>query len=117
NRPGFVLTVLCPIEKSFELSRILLTETTSFGVRMHRVQRLKLKREFQLRETPYGTVSIKLGFLGDELVQAVPEYESCRETAEKAGVSVKDVYIAAWLGVPPKPEGSDSNVDRGTKLS
>ena len=84
NRPGFVLTVLCTDEKSSELARILLTETTAFGVRMHRAQRLKLRREFQVRETPYGQVRIKLGFFGDELVQAVPEYESCREVAQRA---------------------------------
>ncbi len=106
NRPGFVLTVLCTAEKSSELARILLTETTTFGVRMHRVQRLKLRREFRVRETPYGPVRLKLGLLGDELVQAVPEYESCREAAKRAGVSVKDVHIAAWISTPPNPEGS-----------
>jgi pyridinium-3,5-bisthiocarboxylic acid mononucleotide nickel chelatase len=104
NRPGFVLSVLCPNEKSSEMARILLTETTSFGVRMHRAQRLKLRREFHQRETPYGMVRVKLGFLGDELVQAVPEYASCHEVAQSAGVSVKDVYVAAWLGTPPKPD-------------
>jgi uncharacterized protein (DUF111 family) len=103
NRPGFVLTVLSPMDKSSELARILLTETTAFGVRMHRSHRLKLRREFQERETPYGTVRIKLGFLGDELVQSVPEYSSCFEVAKSAGVSVKDVYVAAWIGTPPKP--------------
>jgi uncharacterized protein (TIGR00299 family) protein len=106
NRPGFVLTVLCTEEKSSQLAQVLLTETTAFGVRMHRAQRLKLRREFQVRETPYGPVRIKLGLLGDELVQAVPEYESCREVAQRAGVSVRDVHIAAWIGTPPKPEGS-----------
>lgn len=108
NRPGFVLTVLCTEEKSCELARILLTETTAFGVRMHRAQRLKLRREFHVRETPYGPVRVKLGLLGDELVQAVPEYESCREVAQRAGVSIRDVHIAAWLGAPPKPDGPKS---------
>ena len=67
---------------------------------------MKLRREFRDVETSYGPVRIKLGFLGDELVQAAPEYESCRETAKKAGVSVRDVHLAAWIGTPPKPEGS-----------
>jgi pyridinium-3,5-bisthiocarboxylic acid mononucleotide nickel chelatase len=102
NRPGFVITVLCSNEKASEMARILLTETTAFGLRMHRVQRLKLRRAFHERETPYGMVRVKLGFLGDELVQAMPEYASCQEVAERAGVSVKDVYVAAWLGTPPK---------------
>ena len=95
NRPGFVLTVLCTEEKSSELARILLTETTAFGVRMHHSRRLKLRREFDMRETPYGPVRIKFGLLGDQLVQIVPEYESCREVAKRAGVSVRDVQIAA----------------------
>jgi len=106
NRPGFLLTVLCMEEKVPALARIILTETSAFGVRMHRARRLKLRREFRDAETPYGAVRVKLGFLGDELVQAAPEYESCREVAKRAGVSVKDVHLAAWIGAPPKPEGS-----------
>ncbi len=106
NRPGFVLTVLASEEKAAELGRIVLTETSAFGVRMHRSRRMRLRREFRDVETPYGPVRIKLGFLGDELVQAAPEYESCREAAAKAGVSVRDVHLAAWIGTPPKPEAS-----------
>jgi len=104
NRPGFVLTVLATEEKASELARIVLTETSAFGLRMHRTRRMKLRREFRDVETPYGPVRIKVGFLGDELVQAAPEYESCRETAKKAGVSVRDVHLAAWIGTTPKPE-------------
>ncbi len=103
NRPGFMLTVLATEETASELARVILTETSAFGVRMDRKRRMKLRREFREVETPYGPVRIKLGFLGDELVQAAPEYESCRETAKRAGVSVKDVHIAAWIGAPPKP--------------
>lgn len=106
NRPGFVLTVLASEEKASELARIVLSETSAFGVRMHRARRMKLRREFREVETPYGPVRIKLGFLGDELVQAAPEYESCREAAGKAGVSVRDVHLAAWIGTTPKPEAT-----------
>ena len=104
NRPGFVLTVLASEEKASELGRIILSETSAFGVRIHRARRMKLRREFREVETPYGPVRIKLGFLGDELVQAAPEFESCREAAAKAGVSVRDVHLAAWIGTTPKPE-------------
>ena len=104
NRPGFLLTVLATEETASELARIILTETSAFGVRMHRARRMKLRREFREVETPYGPVRIKLGFLGDELVQAAPEYESCREIAKRAGVSVKDVHLAAWIGTTPMPE-------------
>ena len=104
NRPGFVLTALCDLDKTDDISRILLTETSAFGVRIHTAKRYKLRREFREVETPYGTVTIKLGFLGEDLVQAAPEFESCRAVAELAGVSVRDVHLAAWIGTTPKPE-------------
>ena len=104
NRPGFVLTALCHLDMTDDLARILLTETSAFGVRIHTAKRYKLRREFREVETPYGTVTIKLGFLGEDLVQAAPEFESCRAVAELAGVSVRDVHLAAWIGTTPKPE-------------
>ena len=36
-------------------------------------------------------VAVEVRLLGDELVQAVPEYESCREVAQRAGVSYQTV--------------------------
>jgi pyridinium-3,5-bisthiocarboxylic acid mononucleotide nickel chelatase len=108
QRPGFIITVLCTEAKSSELARILLTETTAFGVRMHRSKRLKLRREFRLSETPFGSVRIKLGLLGDEVVQVAPEYESCRDLARTTGVSLRDIYLAASIAARPKAEGSRS---------
>jgi pyridinium-3,5-bisthiocarboxylic acid mononucleotide nickel chelatase len=104
NRPGFLLTVLADQERVNELIRIILTETSAFGVRVATKRRFKLRREFRDVETPYGTVRIKIGLLGDEIVQAAPEYESCREVARRAGVSVKDVHLAAWITSTPQPE-------------
>lgn len=103
NRPGYLLTVLATEETAAGLARILLTETSAFGVRMHRTRRMKLRREFRTVETPYGPVRIKLGFLGDEMAQAAPEYESCRVIAENTGVPIRDVYRAAWISAPPGP--------------
>ena len=37
-------------------------------------------------------------------MQVVPEYESCHEAAERAGVSVREVHIAGWVGASPKLE-------------
>lgn len=103
NRPGFVMTTLCHPDKAEEIAGILLRETSAFGVRIHHARRIKLRREFRDVETAYGKVRIKLGFLGDDLVQAAPEFESCRVLAETAGVSVRDVHLAAWISTIPKP--------------
>jgi uncharacterized protein (TIGR00299 family) protein len=97
SRPGFRLTVLAEPARADEFARMILRETSAFGVRMHDCRRLKLRREMTTVNTPFGTVAIKRGWLGEDLVQAAPEFESCRETAEKAGVPVRQVFLAAMI--------------------
>jgi len=95
NRPGFVLTVLCHEDKREELTKILLTETTAFGVRSHRTERITLRREFQNVTTAFGQVQVKLGFLGSQLVQISPEFDSCAQAASNSGATVREVFHAA----------------------
>jgi uncharacterized protein (TIGR00299 family) protein len=95
NRPGVMLTVLCAEADADRFSEMILRETTALGVRRHAAERRKLRREVVTVETPLGQVRVKLGRLNGELVQAAPEYESCRDVAAKAGVPLKAVYAAA----------------------
>jgi len=44
-------------------------------------------------------VAVKLGRLNGVVVQAAPEYESCRKVAAAAEVPLKDVYAAALKAV------------------
>lgn len=95
GRPGFLMSALCAEDRLQSVSAAILRHTTSLGVRYHRVDRLKLRREVQAVETPWGTVRVKLGYLGDERVNAAPEYEDCRRLSESSGRPLKDVYAAA----------------------
>jgi uncharacterized protein (TIGR00299 family) protein len=95
GRPGFRLTALVDPPRADEFARLILRETSAFGVRMHECRRIKLRREMTSVETPFGPIAVKLGWLGDERVQAAPEFESCRAAAEAAGATVREVYLAA----------------------
>jgi len=95
NRPGVLLTVLCADADADRFSEMILRETTALGVRRHIADRRKLHREVATVETPLGQVRVKLGRLNGEVVQAAPEYESCRKVADQAGVPLKAVYAAA----------------------
>ena len=95
SRPGVLLTVLCSEDKMEMFAELILRETSAFGVRFHVTERRKLKREFTQVATPYGPVTIKQGKLNGRLVQSAPEFESCREIAQQAGVPVKSVFEAA----------------------
>ena len=95
NRPGVLLTVLCAESEADRFSEMILRETSAFGVRRRLSERRKLRREFRTVKTPYGAVTLKLGTLGGQVVQAAPEFESCRKVAARSKVPLKAVYEAA----------------------
>ena len=101
NRPGVLVTVLCAEADADRFSEMLLRETSSFGIRRYAAERRKLRREFISVQTAYGPASVKLGRLDGKVVQAAPEFESCRKLAEQSKVALKEVYEAALRALPP----------------
>jgi hypothetical protein len=101
NRPGVLLTVLCAEADGDRFTEMLMRETSTFGVRRHPAERRKLRREFVGVQTPYGEVTVKVGRLDGEVLQAAPEFESCRMLAEQAKVPLKEVYATALRAIPP----------------
>ncbi len=95
NRPGVVLTVLCPALLANKLERIIFRETTTLGVRRWPVARHKLERKAHQVETAWGPVAGKLAWIAGMPESFSPEFESCRAVAEQHGVPLKDVYEAA----------------------
>jgi uncharacterized protein (DUF111 family) len=95
SRPGVMLSVLCEGKDADALSELMLRETSAFGVRRFSAERRKLRRDFVKVQTPYGEVTVKLGRLDGQILQAAPEYESCKALAEKGRVPLKAVYEAA----------------------
>jgi pyridinium-3,5-bisthiocarboxylic acid mononucleotide nickel chelatase len=100
NRPGVLLTVLCAEAEADKFCELLVRETSTFGVRRYNAERRKLRREFITVQTTHGSVSVKLGKLDGKVLQAAPEFESCKQLAEETGVPVKEVYHAALRAVP-----------------
>ena len=95
NRPGVLLTVLCASADADTFSELILRETTALGVRRTMAERRKLRRETKIVKTKFGDVTVKLGLLNRRVIQASPEFESCREAAARAAATVREVYEAA----------------------
>jgi uncharacterized protein (TIGR00299 family) protein len=106
NRPGVLLTVLCAEADADKFSEMLLRETTAFGVRRTMAERRKLKREVVTVKTKFGPVTVKLGKLNGKVIQAAPEFESCRKLAAKQRVPLKQIYEAAIRATPGAPASS-----------
>lgn len=95
GRPGHLLGALVAGNGLKALTRLLLAESTSLGIRSHEVQRTALQRRFEEVETPYGKLKMKIGYDGAKVLNAAPEFEEARALAEKAGVPLKLVLAAA----------------------
>ncbi len=95
NRPAIQLTALCENADVPKIADLIFAETTSFGVRMDQVNRLKLDRKFEKVKTEFGEITVKLGLKGGKVIQVAPEYESVRAASEKSGASLRAIYEAA----------------------
>jgi uncharacterized protein (TIGR00299 family) protein len=104
NRPGVLLTVLCAETDADRFSEMILRETSAFGVRQTMAERRKLRREFTKIKTPVGEITFKIGRLNGKVVQAAPEFESCKKLAVRAKIPLKRVYEAALKAVKSGPD-------------
>lgn len=95
GRSGWILEVICQPDQADNLSELILSETTAFGIRRHRMERVILKRHHESVSTPYGEIAVKVGTLGGKTLQQSPEFSSCAEAAERHGVAVRLVHQAA----------------------
>jgi uncharacterized protein (TIGR00299 family) protein len=95
NRPGIVLSVLCPGEIRSRAEDLLFAETTTLGVRMTGVRRSVLDRRMETVETPWGTVRVKVASLPGGRLKWSPEFEDCASRAREAGIPVREVLEAA----------------------
>ncbi|GHO50137.1 LarC family nickel insertion protein [Ktedonospora formicarum] len=99
NRPATLVRVIGKPEDGERLSMALLHETTTLGVRMQRMQRLKARREQRSLQTPLGPLLVKVKLLGDQILSAAPEYEECARLAREQGVPLAQVYDVAQHAV------------------
>ncbi len=92
NRPAVKISVLVVPAKQEAVSRILLTETSTFGIRTCEMDRIILDRQHMDVQTPYGKVAVKVGSLAGAMVHVSPEYEICKQIARKKKIPIKKVY-------------------------
>jgi uncharacterized protein (DUF111 family) len=90
-----LLTVICHPEKSSICEEIIFRETTTLGIRRFHQERRILEREIEKVETYYGVVGVKVGKMGDRLVNVQPEYEDCAKLAKQQDLSWREVHRVA----------------------
>jgi len=92
NRPGLQVEVLCRKENLNAIIHLLLSETSSIGVRVHECDRFFLFRESAQIQTSFGELQVKKIIGPDHRVRFIPEYEAIKRTARENKLPLKDVY-------------------------
>lgn len=101
GRPGQLLGVLCRPASWPTLTALLLSETTTLGVRRHAVQRHAAQRAMRQVQTEFGPIPVKLRIVDGRVTGATPEYEACRAVARGRGVALVTVVAAAQAEASP----------------
>jgi len=92
GRPLQVLSVLSPTHLGSEMRGIILTETSSLGVRARPVSKWMTDREWIEVKVEGLPVRIKIGRINGKPVNFAPEYSDCSQVARKTGIPLKEVF-------------------------
>jgi uncharacterized protein (TIGR00299 family) protein len=95
NRPGVKLSVLSAMDKQQEITKLLLTHTSTFGVRYKQMERAILDRDFVEVQLKHGTVRCKVGKLDGKIIKVIPEYEDCKRIAKEQALPILQVFNEA----------------------
>ncbi len=93
NRPGLLLTCLCNLEEESRFSRLILTHTTTRGIRIQPCYRRTLDAQFRKVRTPYGEITVKIS-TGYGIHKCKPEYEDVAAAARQCKVPFAKVQEA-----------------------
>lgn len=94
SRPATMISVLIHRPLLDEVSTILLTETTTIGLRYYVTQRKIATRKFITVTVPWGQASVKISSYNGEICSITPEYEDCKTLALTHNIPLKKIQEA-----------------------
>jgi uncharacterized protein (DUF111 family) len=95
GRPAHTLSALAPPPAVDAVRRGMFTESSTIGVREHRVGKRALPRETRTVRVDGAEVRVKVALLDGQVVNASPEYDDVAAAALALGRPVKAVLAAA----------------------
>lgn len=91
NRPAYMVSVLCREQEIERMEEIILTESTTIGIRRYPVSRTVMDRRKAEVETRFGRAEVKI-CSGNGKTFCYPEYESVRALCRESGADFQSVY-------------------------
>jgi len=101
SRPAVQLKVLCSLDHQASIENILLSETTSLGLRSQQVTKSMLERKTRIIETKYGPIRVKEAYISGKSIKYKAEYDDCLKAANEKGVPINEIYIEVDRNMKP----------------
>lgn len=95
GRVGVVVSALARLGQEGAVANALLRESSTLGVRVARLERVELDRDWTTVEVCGEPVRVKIGRLDGEVLNVAPEHDDCAALARRLGLPVKNVWMAA----------------------
>jgi hypothetical protein len=115
GRPGFLIQVICPCDKSREFAELMARELGTLGIRcipaVHRfiAERTIEPVSVEIAEK-YRTMTVKVGWMDGEIYSLKAEYDPAQEWARELAVPLlevqKAIENAAWRSITKTGSGS-----------
>ncbi len=91
NRPGVKLCCLANPDDTKKFCKIILENTTSQGVRIHELERMRLNWKIERVKFSLGEIDVKCAYLGEKLLRRTPEYDDLKNLAEKNNLTIQEL--------------------------
>lgn len=95
GRPGITLSLLARETDQDALTRQLLADTGSFGVRYRTWDRIVLQRAIHTRETALGKLTLKAGSLNGQPLTVKPEHDAVLALAAASNTPLSQAHRIA----------------------
>jgi pyridinium-3,5-bisthiocarboxylic acid mononucleotide nickel chelatase len=103
GRPAHTLSALVPPHAVQAVRRVVFAESSTIGVREHRVAKQALRREPRTVEVGGATIRVKVARLDGAVVNVSVEYDDVAAAAAALGRPVKAVLAAAEAAAQAEP--------------
>ena len=104
SRPATTVSVIAPSGKRQQVEDALIFNSSTLGVRVVPIERVKAARGVEIAVTRWGNVRVKLRAWNGRVIDAIPEYDDCLAIARKHDLAVREVWNEAhrigesWVG-------------------
>jgi pyridinium-3,5-bisthiocarboxylic acid mononucleotide nickel chelatase len=101
NRPATLVSILCKESDKDKFIELLVSETTTLGVRIREVERTCLSREISTVKTKFGEIPVKIARFGEKIVNIKPEFEMLKEIARRENLPLREVEREVRKSINP----------------